>query len=354
MNTQRFLLFLFAQADSLPVPEAIELGRLLGKSPSSLRGCVSRLNRSGLLRRTATGRGKTRFSLSPAGRLLASDVAQKFMHIHAIVENRSDWDGTWTLVSFDIAEKVREKRDRFRTGLKEMGFGSLSSGLWIAPRDKSSSVFALAEFLKILGKVIVSTSKDIRYGGEPVSHHLGRIWPLNDLNRRYERMKKRMILRLQEIRQKIDQGRPPDAREAFVNLFLVFTEAAELVAQDPCLPQELLPDNWLGLEVQDLIHEYFHLIHGLELNDPYAYLLRLPDGLEIPTVRHTQGAAKHEEIHSLRDLPGCMRNGDRCRSGKNYSDPRRSSASTFQGLPLSKRGLSLGNGFRFFACSSSL
>jgi len=282
MDIQRFILFAFSQGETMRLGEAVELGELFGKSPSSVRGCVSRLARLGLLTRIASGRNTAEYALSPRGKRLAAEVIDRFKHLHSIVENRDHWDGTWTLISFNIPEKMRERRDRLREGLKELGFGQASAGVWIAPRDKSESVSLLASRLGVVHDIIVSLTRDIRMGGFPVAERVGEIWPLDALNRKCKVMGQKMEVRIKKVRKAVESGRPPGAREAFLELFTVFSEAAELVSHDPSLPRELLPRDWLGLYVQDLIHEHFHLIHGLETGDAYAYLLRLPDELDIP------------------------------------------------------------------------
>lgn len=284
-TTQRFVFFLAAQARRFPLKDAVELGQLLGKSPQSVRACVNRLARSGLLVREPSPRKAATYALSPKGKAMASEVTTKFMRIHEIVESKYTWDGTWTLVSFAIPERIRSRRDELRTRLREIGLGPLPGGVWIAPGDATESVRQLTDALRVTGRIMVSVSKDVKLGGEPVQSAVPRIWPLSDLNRRYGSMRTRLKRRIETMRTRIEKGSSPDSREAFLQVFVLFSEAAEIITLDPCLPEELLPKNWLGLEVQDLIHEYFHILYGLERDDPYSFLLDLPDELHIPKPR---------------------------------------------------------------------
>ncbi len=284
-TTQRFVLFLAAQARRFPLKDAVDLGGQLGKSPQSVRACVNRLGRSGILVREPSPRKAAWYALSPKGKAMAAEVTTKFMRIHDIVEAKHTWDGTWTLVSFAIPERIRSRRDELRTRLREIGFGPLAGGVWIAPGDATQSVSGLADSLRVGRRVMVCVSKDVMLGGEPVASAVSRIWPLSDLNRRYASMRTRLKRRIERMRARVEKGSPPDSREAFLQVFVLFSEAAEIITMDPCLPVELLPDHWLGLEVQDLIHEYFHMLYGLERDDPYSFLLELPDGLHIPKPR---------------------------------------------------------------------
>jgi len=284
-TTQRLILFLVAQAGRLPLKDAVHIGGLLNKSDSSVRACVNRLAGTGLLVREKSPPKAAVYSISDRGRTLASEILRRFIRIHEIIEAEHSWDGTWTLVSFDIPERLRKKRDELRIGLREMGFGLLTGGLWVAPGDASEEVAALADSLRIGKKIVVSLSKDVRLGGRPIAELASKIWSLAELNREYSSMQKRMRSRIEKMRKRIREGPAPDAREAFLEIFILFGEAVELISKDPCLPEDLLPRDWLGLEVQDMIHEYFHMLHGLELDDPYSFLLELPDQLHIPTPR---------------------------------------------------------------------
>lgn len=288
-STQSFVLFLFAQAKRFPLKETVELGQLLGKSSHSVRACVNRLARSGILIREESPEKAAWYRLSPKGETLANEVAVKFMRIHEIVESKHPWDGTWTLVGFEIPERIRKRRDELRSRLREVGFGQLAGGVWIAPGDVSEFVRNLAQSLRVGNRIMISLSRDVTLGGVPVASAVSRIWPFAELNKKYRAMRSRLKRRIERMRSRLKAGVEPDSREAFLELFIVSSEAAELIAQDPCLPEELLPDNWLGLEVQDLIHEHFHMIRGLEQKDPYALLLRLPPGLHIPLPRKNEG-----------------------------------------------------------------
>jgi phenylacetic acid degradation operon negative regulatory protein len=172
-----------------------------------------------------------------------------------------------------------------RTRLREIGFGPLVGGVWIAPGDAKKSARELVESLRVGKRTMICVSRDVSLWGKPVELAVSRIWALSDLNRRYASMRTRLKRRIERMRSRIEKGSPPDSREAFLEVFVLFSEAAEIITVDPCLPEELLPDNWLRLEVQDLIHEYFHMLYGLEQDDPYSFLLELPAGLHIPKPR---------------------------------------------------------------------
>lgn len=63
-------------------------------------------------------------------------------------EEGRDWDGNWTLVSFDIPEKRRAVRDLLRSRLKEWGFVPWQKSLWAS---KKNCTIPLRKFIKHLG-----------------------------------------------------------------------------------------------------------------------------------------------------------------------------------------------------------
>ncbi len=65
------------------------------------------------------------------------------------------WDKKWRLVSFDVYEKLRSRRDQFRTELKEYGFIQLQKSLWIYPHP-------CEEFIALL-RTDHHFGKNIRY-----------------------------------------------------------------------------------------------------------------------------------------------------------------------------------------------
>lgn len=65
------------------------------------------------------------------------------------------WDGKWRLVSFDVWEKSRGKRDLLRNELREFGFVQLQKSLWIYPHS--------CEDFIILLRTDMHFGKNIRY-----------------------------------------------------------------------------------------------------------------------------------------------------------------------------------------------
>ncbi len=63
-------------------------------------------------------------------------------------EEKSDWDGKWRLVIWDIPETRRSIRDLLRSKLKELGFTQFQKSVW---GSKKNCTNILREFIKQVG-----------------------------------------------------------------------------------------------------------------------------------------------------------------------------------------------------------
>lgn len=145
------------------------------------------------------------------------------------------WDRRWRLVIFDIPEEKKSIRNNLRQKLYELGFGRLQRSIYISPYDLATD---LAEFLKsqkLLGLAFVLTAKHELMGDPKDLANL--VWNLDKLNKKYEKLLSKikltelMEIGLRKTREKIRELR---------------TDFLEILAEDPILPIELLPENWVG------------------------------------------------------------------------------------------------------------
>lgn len=58
-------------------------------------------------------------------------------------------DGRWRILSFDIPEKMRAKRDRFRRSIKKIGFRQVQKSLWACPYNKADNVILAIKMHKV-------------------------------------------------------------------------------------------------------------------------------------------------------------------------------------------------------------
>ena len=58
-------------------------------------------------------------------------------------------DGRWRIISFDIPENIRNKRNSFRRIIKRIGFKQIQKSLWICPYNKADQIEFVVDELKI-------------------------------------------------------------------------------------------------------------------------------------------------------------------------------------------------------------
>ncbi len=66
---------------------------------------------------------------------LSSEGLDQAIRIKLRKQSLKEWNGRWTMVSFDIPEKRRSARDLLRIRLKEWGLKPLQKSLWITKKD---------------------------------------------------------------------------------------------------------------------------------------------------------------------------------------------------------------------------
>ena len=195
------------------------------------------------------------------------------------------------MVTFSIPEGQRGKRDALRNRLAEMGFGLLSSSVWISPFDQEAEVTALVEELGLTGMVALLRCQRVWVPGVESAGDLAyQVWGLGTLEARYRDFNGR-VDGLLALLERAKDGEEIDVEALFFEAMDLQGEMIEIVlVDDPCLPGELLPAGWPGQRTHELLHaltrtvdrlrtvatQYhylFHLIHGMEVMEAF-----LPEG----------------------------------------------------------------------------
>lgn len=93
-----------------------------------------------------TTNGRKTFSLTNKGKLRYESLKEK---------KQKRWDGKWRLVSFDVYEKNRNKRDLLRRELQAYGFQMMHQSMWAYP-------YPCDEYIALL-KSDLSFGKNVQY-----------------------------------------------------------------------------------------------------------------------------------------------------------------------------------------------
>lgn len=160
------------------------------------------------------------FRLTHKGKDLISDYFPKIRFLH------KPWDGKWRIVGFDIEEKRRSLRDNFRNILYRHGFRMVQKSLYISPLPLEKEI----EKMLILNKDLLQNAYIFvsdKFFIEDKEDLIEKVFKLDLLNGQYK-----------ELLEKIDKG-PKEEKSRVLEEFL------NISLNDPFLPKELLPKNFL-------------------------------------------------------------------------------------------------------------
>lgn len=141
---------------------------------------------------------------------------------------KEKWDGFWTLVAYDFPETMRVARNYLRDKLLDFGFGSAQESLLLTPLPLSQPVQELLEGDKMARYAwVVRAERVLGLTNREVAE---KAWRLKKLNYLYQKL----LDALPKIKR--SEGQRNEWRRHFLAVFL----------EDPYLPQELLPRDWVG------------------------------------------------------------------------------------------------------------
>ena len=147
------------------------------------------------------------------------------------------WDKRLYLVSYDIPNDKKITRDRLRQTLKQLGCGLLQESVWLTPYNPKQVLEKFVAKNDLFGQVLISDlGKDGSVGGENLHSLVNRVYLLDELNQRYQEF--------------VNQwpSKPPTPE--------ILSRFFSILKDDPQLPFELLPDDWLGEQAWELVKIY--------------------------------------------------------------------------------------------------
>ncbi|HBQ95668.1 MAG: transcriptional regulator PaaX [Firmicutes bacterium] len=208
-----------------------------GLTESAVRAGLFRLAQNGLVEVHRVG-NQSHYTLSHLGMSHLREGTQRVYH-----PLRHQWDRLWRLFIYNISETRRERRDVLRRELQWHGLAPLAQSTWISPNPIESVLQNLIE------EYLSDDTADIVVGshmGDPFGL-VKRCWNLIEIQRRYEEF-------MQEWKPMLGDVNISD-NTAFVRRINLVHAYRKFLNIDPNLPDELLPENWLGHEAQTLFQQ---------------------------------------------------------------------------------------------------
>lgn len=154
------------------------------------------------------------------------------------------WDGFWRVVIFDIPEKYHYVRDLLRNKLASLGFGKLQRSVYITPFNVAQDVREFLASKNLSGYVLVMVSKEVFTGN--LLGLTGWVWQLDKINKSYQKIHDNWLWAKARLEAKDLGGAAKNCYQDYI----------EVIYKDPFLPKELLPADWEGFEVKELVKEW--------------------------------------------------------------------------------------------------
>ncbi|WGW11384.1 PaaX family transcriptional regulator C-terminal domain-containing protein [Saxibacter everestensis] len=228
-------------ASVLTGPVLIRMLRGLYIGESAARNILTKMRNMQTLDVSKTGR-------TPVYRL-GHGLTEKYREIEGTA-GRVAWDGSFHSLIYDIPERQRAFRDRFRYLAQYTGYGLIRPGVMICPEDRLHRV---AHFLRErpAGTNLFTARLDVHSLRE--ARRMASVaWDLEPLAAGYRET-------LGTIRRARDDGFKAGADngywEGFVRWNRLYQELLTLQLADPELPEELLPMDWPRSRFSESLHQ---------------------------------------------------------------------------------------------------
>ncbi|TGV14933.1 phenylacetic acid degradation operon negative regulatory protein PaaX, partial [Mesorhizobium sp. M00.F.Ca.ET.186.01.1.1] len=169
------------------------------------------------------------------------------------------WDGKWCIASYNIPEERRALRDQLRKELGWMGFGMLTTSTWISPNNLADRVKELTEAHEITDYVEIFSAQHL--GWSDPKQLVQKCWNIAEINEKYKEFIDNYREQFEQLSAKIDSGEEVPDSHCFVEKTKLVHEYRKFLFIDPDLPQELLPELWLGKEADQLFQNYYQRLN---------------------------------------------------------------------------------------------
>jgi phenylacetic acid degradation operon negative regulatory protein len=219
---------------AVPGPVLIAVLSDLGLSESAARAAILRLRRYGWLSTERRGR-YTYYAPTATIRARQQRVQDHF------TTPSPPWDGAFHGLIYEVPERHRAYRDRLRRCARLMGYASLRGGLLIAPNDRFLELQSLLSEPPSEAHLLPARIELASVDARRLAH---RLWALEALAEEYR-------ARVVAVRDAIEDAAsdPPFGPQALRAFAAATQPVYQAIAQDPLLPNELLPDDWPRAEL---------------------------------------------------------------------------------------------------------
>jgi phenylacetic acid degradation operon negative regulatory protein len=247
----------------LSIRAIIKLMAGVGVDEPAVRSSISRLKRRGILVAERMERSAG-YALSERARAILVEGDRRIFE-----RPRAAADDGWLVAVFSVPESERERRHQLRSRLSWLGFGTVASGVWIAPAHVEPETRDVLEAGGLSAYVDLFRAASV--GFRPEREQVASWWDLDGLERMYEEF----VCAYRPVVARWRRRRRADAAPAFADYVQVLTRWRRLPYLDPGLAPDLLPSDWRGSQAADIFfelherlapaaHHHFQAVAGLQ------------------------------------------------------------------------------------------
>ncbi|KUP09302.1 PaaX family transcrtiptional regulator [Bacillus coahuilensis m2-6] len=256
MNTRSMIFTLYGDyirhyGNKIWIGSLIKLLNEFGHNDQAVRAAISRMNKQGWVQSEKQG-NKSFYYLTERGVKRIEEAAERIFKLKP-----DDWDGKWRMLMYNIPEEIRSIRDELRKELIWSGFGTFSNSCWISPNNLKEQVDELVKKYEIEPYIHYFEAE---YKGPHQNEELiEKSWDLKEIHERYQEFISEYSQKYVIANNKISKGDMTDG-ECFVEKQKLIHEYRKFLFIDPGLPQELLPEDWLGSHAASLFSDYYRAL----------------------------------------------------------------------------------------------
>ncbi|MFD2638727.1 phenylacetic acid degradation operon negative regulatory protein PaaX [Piscibacillus salipiscarius] len=229
----------------------IKLLKEFGHNEQAVRAAISRMSKQGWVKSEKRG-NRSYYSLTEQGKARMEEASKRIYKFES-----QKWDGYWRMLVYNIPENKRSLRDELRKELVWSGFGNLSNSCWITPNPLDEQIHRLVDKYEIADYITYFKST---YEGMSTPQSLvDKCWDLEDVNQKYSDFIKEYSEKYYIDKNLIEKGAISDGA-CFVKCASLVHQYRKFLFIDPDLPEELLPNQWLGNSAATLFNDYHDLL----------------------------------------------------------------------------------------------
>lgn len=225
------------------VADLIVLMAELDVDGPAARSAISRLKKRGILE--SERRGANGYHLSPAVHPVFDEGDRR---IFGSLEPADLADG-WVMAVFSVPESERSHRYQLRTRLTWLGFGNITSGVWLAPGRLLDDARSTLDRLGLSAYVHLFASDYVAFSDLRTS--VSSWWDFPAIQAQYAEFTDTYG----PVAARLTQQSEIDSAEAFRHYVPMLTQWRRLPYLDPGLPKELLPEDWNAVAARELFQQ---------------------------------------------------------------------------------------------------